>query len=83
MTAKISLRDNDYTTILTFLSAKAAHEDEAFTIAGGKRPHRSLIGRCIFILKDVTEEEKAVLSSRLSMLYEKESTLILFGRLYS
>lgn len=67
--------------ILTFLSAKGLlHEDEAFTIAGGEEAASiSLTLPHLLILKDVTEEEKAILSSRLSMLYEKESTLILLS----
>lgn len=67
--------------ILTFLSAKGLlHEDEAFTIAGGEEAASiSLTLPHLLILKDVTEEEKAILSSRLSMLYEKESALILLS----
>lgn len=67
--------------ILTFLSAKGLlHEDEAFTIAGGEEAASiSLTLPYLLILKDVTEEEKAILSSRLSMLYEKESALILLS----
>lgn len=67
--------------ILTFLSEKGLlHEDEAFTIAGGEEAASiSLTLPHLLILKDVTEEEKAILSSRLSMLYEKESTLILLS----
>lgn len=67
--------------ILTFLSAKGLlHEDEAFTIAGGEDAASiSLTLPHLLILKDVTEEEKAILSSRLSMLYEKESVLILLS----
>lgn len=67
--------------ILTSLSAKGLlHEDEAFTIAGGEEAASiSLTLPHLLILKDVTEEEKAVLSSRLSMLYEKESALILLS----
>lgn len=67
--------------ILTFLSAKGLlHEDEAFTIAGGEEAATiSLTLPHLLILKDVTEEEKAILSSRLSMLYEKESALILLS----
>ena len=61
--------------ILTFLSAKGLlHEDEAFTIAGGEEAASiSLTLPHLLILKDVTEEEKAILSSRLSMLYEPQS----------
>ena len=67
--------------ILTFLSAKGLlHEDEAFTIADGEEAASiSLTLPHLLILKDVTEEEKAILSSRLSMLYEKESALILLS----
>ena len=67
--------------ILTFLSAKGLlHEDEAFTIAGGEEAASiSLTLPHLLILKDVAEEEKAILSSRLSMLYEKESALILLS----
>ena len=50
--------------ILTFLSAKGLlHEDEAFTIAGGEEAASiSLTLPHLLILKDVTEEEKAILS---------------------
>ncbi|MBD9032471.1 MAG: hypothetical protein EGR19_09820 [Dialister sp.] len=67
--------------ILTFLSAKGLlHEDEAFTIAGGEEAASiSLTLPHLLILKDVTEKEKAILSLRLSMLYEKESALILLS----
>lgn len=67
--------------ILTLLSQKGLlHEDEAFTIAGGEEAASiSLTLPHLLILKDVTEEEKAILSSRLSRLYEKESALILLS----
>ncbi len=66
---------------LTFLSMKGLlHEDESLTIAGGEEAASiSLTLPHLLILKDVTEEGRAILSSRLSMLYEKESTLILLS----
>lgn len=66
---------------LTLLSMKGLlHEDEAFTIAGGEEAASiSLTLPHLLILKNVTEEGRAILSSRLSMLYEKESALILLS----
>lgn len=67
--------------ILTLLSIKGLlHEDESLTIAGGEEAASiSLTLPHLLILKNVTAEGRAILSSRLSMLYEKESALILLS----
>lgn len=65
--------------LLVLLAAKGLlREDDAFTAIGGAEAGTiSLTMPHLLILKDVTEEERKLLSSRLALLYEEGSMLLL------